>query len=118
MSWGILMRRASRFICAVVLLVALAGCDGGHNARASASSAKVSSRRRGVLPGGHETLSEEAVAAARGTGNRDFQAFRIRLVQGREIQVRRPAESDLARHGPRRPREVDHSAGDVDGMVA
>jgi hypothetical protein len=37
------MRKASRFICAVLLVVALAGCGGGHKALTSASSARVSS---------------------------------------------------------------------------
>jgi hypothetical protein len=70
------MRRASRFICAAILLVALAGCGGsGHKAEASGSSARVSTAVVACSKAGTKHLTKTRFLLHAGLGIGAFRHF-------------------------------------------
>jgi len=70
------MRKASRFICVIVLLVALAGCgSGGHKAQESASSARVSTAAAACTKVGTKHLAKARFVLHAGLAIGSFKHF-------------------------------------------
>lgn len=69
------MRKASRFICAIILLVALAGCGSSHNAQAPASSTRVSAAVVACSQVGTKRLAKTRFLLHAGLGIGAFKKF-------------------------------------------
>jgi hypothetical protein len=69
------MRKASGFIAAVLLLIALAGCSGGHKSQASASSTHVSTTIVACSQVGTKRLAKTRFLLHAGLGIGAFRHF-------------------------------------------